>query len=423
MRFDTLDEWLAWQQTLHVKAIDLGLDRVEAVYDRLGLDKIATHIISVAGTNGKGSTVAYYETWLKNNGFRVASYTSPHLLHYNERIKLNLEAVSDQQLCVAFDRVDQARCHTELTYFEFGTLAALLLISEFLPDYAILEIGLGGRLDAVNIIDADLAHITTIGLDHQDWLGTSREQIGFEKAGILRDQMLAVCNDDNPPDSVLTELERHSCQYQLMGRDYSVEWLNDSQIQWQTAQRTLTLKPLLSGSHQAQNMGGVLAGLNLLGCLQDKSDKTIIESFAGVSCAGRLQQVETSLPVSLLVDVGHNQDAAYMLASYLNDNRPRGRVIVLLGMLEDKDQLAFVEAMKTIVDEWWLLSLDVPRGLSAGELALKINSAVKPVQLFKSVKKVMEYAMSSLNNQDILLVTGSFITVEAVFNSTFVTLD
>jgi dihydrofolate synthase/folylpolyglutamate synthase len=202
MRFHTLDEWLDWQIQLHSKSIDLGLERVSEVASRLQISHIAKYVITVAGTNGKGSTVACYENWLSRAGYSVASYTSPHLLRYNERIRLDLKMIADEPLCEAFEAVEQARQGTALTYFEYGTLAAFWLIQRHNPDYAILEVGLGGRLDAVNIIDADLVHLTSIGIDHQGWLGDSREKIGFEKAGVLRQGIRVVCNYSVLPLSV-----------------------------------------------------------------------------------------------------------------------------------------------------------------------------------------------------------------------------
>lgn len=423
MRFQTLQDWLAWQQTLHVKNIALGLERVEQVYARLPIDRVAHKVITIAGTNGKGSSVAYYETWLKNRGYRVASYTSPHLLHYNERVKLNQQAVTDDQLCAAFDLVEQARGDTELTYFEFGTLAALLIISDFRPDFAILEIGLGGRLDAVNIIDPDLAHLTHIGLDHQEWLGSSREQIGFEKAGILRDKGLAICNDHQPPESVISALQRRRCVFLQLGQHYDYAMKTADQILWQGPRTTVAIRLPLAGEHQAQNISGVLAGLELLGCLQDLSADTINSAFSGVSCPGRLQTLESKLNSKLIVDVGHNPDAAVQLSAFLQKKSRQGKVVVLLGMLEDKDSVNFVRTLLDVVDEWWLLNLDVPRGLSASALAQRIEDEVARPHLFESMQAAMDYAMSSLNNQDILLITGSFMTVEAALNSTFVTLE
>jgi dihydrofolate synthase / folylpolyglutamate synthase len=414
MRFDNLDAWLDWQQQLNPKSISLGLDRVSRVFQRLQLNGIK-RVITVAGTNGKGSTVAYYESWLKNAGFSVVSYTSPHLLHYNERIKINLLPASDQQLCEAFDRIDQVREDIQLTYFEFGTLAALVLMSDYAPDFSILEVGLGGRLDAVNIIDADLAHLTPIGLDHHDWLGNDRETIGAEKAGILRKGCLAVCSDSHPPDSVLGQLDTLECNYSLAGRDYQYQWIDDQSIHWQGRENELQLIPPLTGGHQAQNISGVLAGLELLGCLEGLENDRITANFSGVSCTGRLQTLDyPDCAGRLVVDVGHNQQAAQVIASFLKTLKPQHKVTVLLGMLEDKDSVAYVAELSAFVDEWWLVSLSGERGLTAEQLFQRLSSLqLNHVQLFESVNAALSDAMPSVGNQDILLVTGSFLTVEA----------
>ncbi|MFT5658098.1 MAG: dihydrofolate synthase/folylpolyglutamate synthase, partial [Gammaproteobacteria bacterium] len=265
MRFNTLNEWLDWQLLLHFKSIDLGLERVSAVATRLGIDNIAGKVITVAGTNGKGSTVASYEAWLHNAGYSVASYTSPHLLQYNERIKFNREMVSDDMLCAAFDAIDQARGEVALTYFEFGTLAALWLMQLKQPDFALLEVGLGGRLDAVNIIDADLVHLTSIGIDHQSWLGDSREKIGYEKAGVLRENIPVVCNDSNPPQSVIDEITRLHCNSLQYQRDFSMQKMDlDGYYRWKGLDQEFSISPILPGTHQVQNIAGVVAGLNLL---------------------------------------------------------------------------------------------------------------------------------------------------------------
>jgi dihydrofolate synthase / folylpolyglutamate synthase len=415
MRFDTLADWLDWQQQLNPKSIALGLDRVSSVFQRLQLDGIK-RVITVAGTNGKGSTVAYYESWLKNAGFSVASYTSPHLLHYNERIRINLIPVSDRLLCDAFDRIDQVREDIQLTYFEFGTLAALVLMSDYAPDFSILEVGLGGRLDAVNIIDADLAHLTPIGLDHQSWLGIDRETIGAEKAGILRKGCLAVCSDSHPPISVLGRLDTLACNYSLAGRDYQYQWIDDQTIQWKGREKEAKLIPPLAGRHQAQNVSGVLAGLELLGCLEGLESDHIAGNFLDVSCAGRLQTLNYPVCAGrLLVDVGHNQQAAQVIASYLKTLKPQHRVTVLLGMLDDKDSVAYVAELSEFVDEWWLVSLPGDRGLTAEQLFQRLSSQqLNNVHLFESANKALSDGMPSLDNQDILLATGSFLTVEAV---------
>ena len=413
MRFNTLNEWLDWQLLLHFKSIDLGLERVLAVASMLGINKIANKVITVAGTNGKGSTVASYETWLHNAGFTVASYTSPHLLQYNERIKLNREMASDEMLCAAFDAIDQARGDIALTYFEFGTLAALWLMQQRKPDFAILEVGLGGRLDAVNIIDADLVHLTSIGIDHQSWLGDTREKIGFEKAGVLREHIPVVCNDSDPPQSVLNEICRLHCRSLQYQRDFSMHKTEAGSYLWKGLDLEFEITPVLPGTHQVQNLAGVVAGLNLLLDKDQISPTKINKNFEGTKLIGRFQQVETSLASDVYVDVGHNHDAAKALAENLSILKPdSGRLIVLLGMLDDKESLKFVDELSSIVDEWWLLTLDCDRGLKADQLQQRISTCVSVDKCFDFVAHSLEHALSSLTNQDIMLVTGSFVTVE-----------
>ena len=398
---------------LHDKAIELGLDRVSRVAGRLGLTKVAQQVITVAGTNGKGSSVAAYENWLYRAGYSVASYTSPHLLEYNERVKHNLEPVSDADLCAAFDAVESVRDDTALTYFEYGTLAALYLIQQWQPEYAILEVGLGGRLDAVNIIDADLVHITPIGLDHQTWLGNDREKIGYEKAGVLRAGMAVVLNDPDPPRSVLEEIERLNCTCLQYGRDFNMTLQSDGELLWRYRDLEIQLDNVLPGSHQAHNLAGVVAGLSLLSILDKYDAGQVRDLFHGTHLVGRLQLLESPLACRLYIDVGHNQDAARVLASNLAAiKRPGERLVVLLGMLVDKQPDLFVEAMKHEVDGWWLTTLDSDRGLSAAQLASRIESRVTAEHLFDSVAEAFDHALSSLGNQDIMLVTGSFITVE-----------
>ena len=324
MRPRTLEQWLTWQMALHDKAIDLGLERVAEVGRRLGLARIGGRVVTVAGTNGKGSSVAAYETWLHKAGYSVASYTSPHILRYNERLKRNLEPVADADLCAAFAAVEAARGETTLTYFEFGTLAALRLIGDWDPDFAILEVGLGGRLDAVNIVDPDLAHLTPIGLDHQAWLGDNRELIGYEKAGILRDAIPVVVNDADPPRSVSAEIERRGCRELRLGRDYEFSVLDDRRIHWRGAGFEFELMPVLPGRHQAHNLAGVVAGLSQLLPLAEYPPQRVAEFFAGTRIAGRFESVASPLPCPLFLDVGHNPDAARVLADCIAERRPAG---------------------------------------------------------------------------------------------------
>ncbi|MDH5355027.1 MAG: bifunctional tetrahydrofolate synthase/dihydrofolate synthase [Gammaproteobacteria bacterium] len=415
MRFNRLDDWLEWQLSLHSQAIELGLERVSAVASKLGIENIASTVITVAGTNGKGSTVASYETWLHAAGYSVASYTSPHLLCYNERIKFNLEMVSDSELCQAFEAIDQARGDVVLTYFEFGTLAALWLMKNNPPDFAILEVGLGGRLDAVNIIDADMVHLTSIGIDHQSWLGDSREKIGFEKAGVLRTGIPVICNDIEPPQSVQDEIHRLGCQCQQFQKDFKIQKLTgQNRLSWQSGDLVLEITQILPGIHQQQNLAGVVAGLHRLLDLNRFDNSVIQQNFENTTLAGRFQLVKSNIPAEVYIDVGHNQDAAAALAENLSlIKRAGGRVVVLLGMLDDKDSVAFVGELGDVVDEWWLLSLTGDRGLSADNLAGRISPQVQIQQRFVDVNTALNHALSSLGNQDIMLVTGSFVTVES----------
>jgi dihydrofolate synthase/folylpolyglutamate synthase len=418
MRPNTLEQWLQWQTTLHDQAIDLGLARVREVADRLDIGKIAQRVVTVAGTNGKGSTVAAYENWLFRSGYSVASYTSPHLLKYNERIKYNLQAATDAELCAAFEAVEDARGDTALTYFEYGTLAALHFMQTRQPDFAILEVGLGGRLDAVNVIDPDLVHLTPIGLDHQAWLGDDRESIGYEKAGVLRRGVDVVLNDPDPPRSVLAEIDRLGCHCLQCGRDFRLLEQDGTQFLWQGGDREVWLENVLLGDHQAHNLAGVVAGLSLLMPLQQYSDAALRDGFSGTQIAGRLQTLPSPLSCRLMVDVGHNQDAARVLAQSLGQLRSaHGKVIVLLGMLQDKQPELFVEALRSTVDEWWLLSLGSERGLQAGELAARIGSQVVPKLQFEQAGDALDHALSSLSNQDIMLATGSFLTVESLLQA------
>jgi dihydrofolate synthase/folylpolyglutamate synthase len=414
MRFDSLEQWLDWQLRLHVKAIDLGLDRVSEVAGRLHIESIASKVITVAGTNGKGSTVACYENWLSSAGFSVASYTSPHLLRYNERIKLDTLPVDDELLCQAFAAVELARQDTALTYFEFGTLAALWLIQKHQPDYAILEVGLGGRLDAVNVIDPDLVHLTSISIDHQNWLGDSREKIGFEKAGVLRSRVPVVCNDDQPPQSVLDEIDRLDCPSLQYARDFFIHEADIADhYDWEGPDLHFSLIPPLPGRHQLQNLAGVVAGLSLLLPLKQYQPQTVSDYFSGTELAGRFQRLQTNLAADVYIDVGHNPDAARAIAQNLASiKNPAGRIVVLLGMLEDKQSREFVTEFAQVADSWWLLSLDCDRGLSADALEQRITSQVKVTEKFEQAEIAVNAALSSLRNQDIMLVTGSFATVE-----------
>ncbi len=413
MRFDHLQQWLDWQNELHGQVIDLGLERVRAVAERLQINRIARQQVIVAGTNGKGSTVAAYEQWLSRQGYRVGCYTSPHLLHYNERIRFNGEMAGDREICQAFDAIDQARGDISLTYFEFGTLAALWLIKREMPDFALLEVGLGGRLDAVNIIDADLVHLTPIGLDHQAWLGNDRESIGFEKAGVLRESIPVIVADLDPPQSVMQQIKKLNCRASRIQSDFTIEQVAGRDFVWHCGDRKLPLHSPLYGEHQIQNLAAVVAGLDELLYLSRFDDNNIGNKFSGLQLAGRFQQVRSSPRV--FVDVGHNEDASRVLAACLDDLRqPGDSVTVLLGMLEDKDCVAFASGLREVVDHWHLLSLQGERGLAALALKQRLAEVVAVEHCFESAAEALDALLISARDTDIILVTGSFFTVEAL---------
>ncbi|MFT5503546.1 MAG: dihydrofolate synthase/folylpolyglutamate synthase [Gammaproteobacteria bacterium] len=415
MRFENLDDWLQWQMSLHHKAIDLGLDRVQQVAQNLSINQIADKVIIIAGTNGKGSTVAAYESWLVNAGFRVGSYTSPHLLKYNERIRINRCEVSDWDLCLAFDAIDTARGEVALTYFEFGTLAALWLIQLEKPDFALLEVGLGGRLDAVNIIDADMVHLTNIGIDHQSWLGDTRELIGFEKAGVLRNGIPVIANDSDLPRSVQSEIKAKHCFLAQFEKDFSVEKVTDKTggFKWTCEDLDFDLVSPLAGDHQIQNLAAVVAGLAQWFDLSKIDSIEMNRRFEGTYLAGRFESVDAGLPAKTWIDVGHNRDAAKVLAHNLATlKKSANRVIVLLGMLEDKNPEEFVQKLQSVVDEWWLITLGGDRGLSAAELTLRVGNNIQVSVALNDLDELRRYALSNLTNEDILLVTGSFLTIE-----------
>ncbi len=424
MRFPTLNEWLDWQLTLHWQKIELGLNRIQQVANRLGLNTIAKHTIIVAGTNGKGSTVAYYAQFLQAAGYSVGCYTSPHLMRYNERISINSQAASDDQIMQAFHQIDEARGDISLSYFEFGTLAALLCIQQAEIDVAILEVGLGGRLDAVNIIDADLVHFTPIGIDHTAWLGDTRELIGFEKAGVLRKQCQVVCNDLNPPLSLVKQIKKQSDSVVYINDQYS---FNAQSNKFYCDDVEINLENLaLVGEHQKLNCSGVLAGLMLLNQgLYFKQD-VFQNALKHMSLKGRFETVTKNETRKIIVDVGHNDDAADVLVKQLMLEAPK-HCVMILGMLADKNATNFTDKLAEIVDHCICIGLEGDRALSADELSVKINTEKMSKEISLNMADALSKAETYLshsnskkdtfNHQDIIIVTGSFHTVEAYFSS------
>ncbi|MBK7081452.1 MAG: bifunctional tetrahydrofolate synthase/dihydrofolate synthase [Betaproteobacteria bacterium] len=412
----TLSGWLAYLETLHPKAIAMGLERVRAVAARLG-SELHCPVITVAGTNGKGSTCAMLASVLRCGGYRVGLYTSPHLLRYNERMRLDGRAVDDDALVAAFNAVEDARLGTDpvppLTQFEFGTLAALWLFARAAPDAVILEVGLGGRLDAVNIVDADVAVVTTVDLDHLDYLGPTRESIGREKAGIFRAGRPAVCGDAAPPATLVEHAREIGAPLLQIGRDYGyvVEG-----TQWQYhgpgGRRFGLAFPALRGAYQLANAATVLAALGLLGDRLPLPAAALRDGLLAVELPGRFQ-VLPGRP-TLVLDVGHNPQAARALAAALGTMGYHPRSLAVFGMLADKDIAGVVAALQRRIDRWHVATLPGPRGASAATLRAALVAAgvaAQAIHEFDDVAAALAAAQGEADEADRIIVFGSFLTV------------
>lgn len=411
MRFPTLDAWLTWQETLHPSAIELGLERPGRVFEALNLGRTNHAVITVAGTNGKGSSVAMLESILLGAGYRVGCYTSPHLLRYNERVRLNGEPVSDQVLCEAFERIDQARGETSLTYFEFGTLAAMDIFARADLGVVVLEVGMGGRLDAVNLQDADVALVTAIDVDHAAWLGDDREAIGREKAGVFRPQCPAVCSDPKPPLSLLqyarelgTELYRLDEEFHYRAGDHRWRWDGP------TVSYDELPFPALHGKFQLQNAAGVLMALALLGERLPVSREHIEEGLKRVSLPGRFQPL-TGV-VTTFVDVAHNPQSAEALAANLKQTPVVGQTHAVVGMLADKDIPEVLKPLLEVIDFWYPATLEVPRGAQASLLIESLTALGVAVECgYPSVDEALADASGKARPDDRIVIFGSFYTV------------
>jgi dihydrofolate synthase/folylpolyglutamate synthase len=408
----SLTDWLTWQETLHPRKIDLGLERVARVAGRMQLLAPEHGVITVAGTNGKGSSIAMLEAILLSAGYRTGCYSSPHLLRYNERIRIAGNEVDDATLCAAFDAVDRARGDTSLSYFEFGTLAALFIFSQSSLDIALLEVGMGGRLDAVNILDADVALVTSIDIDHSAWLGEEREAIGREKAGIFRAGRPAICSDTEPPTSVFRQAQTLSARWYAPGSGF--DWARTAGgWSWQTSGKTCEDLPLpaLSGSHQLDNAAGVLMVLETLAERFTIPRTAIEQGLRTVALPGRCQVLSGA--VETILDVAHNPGSAEILAQLLRNRSVRGHTRLVLGMLADKDVAAFTAALAPVVNDWYLASLSGDRGRSAQDLQQQIcdNGVHGMARQFPDVATAFKRAQADAEEGDRVVVCGSFVTV------------
>lgn len=410
MRFETLAEWLAWQETLHPTVIDLGLERVSAVAARLGLLTPKHIVITVAGTNGKGSSVALLESILVNAGHRVGSYTSPHILSYNERIRIDRQPVADADLMLAFEHIDQARGDISLSYFEFGTLAAMELFQHAALDVALLEVGLGGRLDAVNIQDADVALVTGIGIDHVEWLGPDRESIGREKAGIFRAGRPAICSDPAPPESVRATAAGLAADWYALNERFGFDVRAAGWEWWGPGIRMMELPmPALPGPIQVQNAAGVLMVLH---CLGERLPVTLQATHTGLQqmrLRGRFEIVPG--PIECIFDVAHNPHAAEQLAAALAARPCHGRTLAVCGMLADKDAAGVAATLSDQIQAWYLGGLEGARGQSAQRLAERMGVADQNTHLYADVPAAYAAAHAAAQTGDRILVFGSFHTI------------
>jgi dihydrofolate synthase/folylpolyglutamate synthase len=411
-KFHTLQEWLAWQETLHPSEIELGLERIRQVLQTLHPGAPGFRLITVGGTNGKGSSVAMLEAIYLAAGYRVGSYTSPHLVQYNERIRIDGAEVSDEALVGAFERVDGARGETSLTYFEFGTLAAIDLFTRQPLDLVILEVGMGGRLDAVNILDPDVALVSNVDLDHTAWLGEDREAIGFEKAGIYRP---AIFNDAEPPQRLCHHAEAIGAKLLILGRDYGFEMQEQQWRFWYgEMQRTGLPFPALRGTFQVKNAAGVAMAVEALQAMLPVSSAQLRQGLLSARVAGRVQVLDG--PCEVVLDVAHNPHAAAVLAETLAGHPVRGCCHAVVAMLEDKDIPAVLRQLCVLVDVWHPAGLAVSRGSSALAMASALSSACGDarVEMHATVAEAYRAALAEVEEGDRLLVFGSFHTVAEV---------
>lgn len=422
----TLAGWLAHLENLHPKGqagIELGLDRVRQVKAALGQSETCP-VILVGGTNGKGSTCCYLEAILKKAGYRVGCYTSPHLLRYNERVRINGQPVSDTQLCQAFARVEAARGDVALTYFEFGTLAAWEVFAAEGLDAIVLEIGLGGRLDAVNVYEPDVSIITGIALDHMDWLGNSREAIGFEKAGIYREGKPALCSDPKPPQSLLDHAATIGADLRLLGRDFGFDRSPENRAQWRywlrqgTQQQRRSLGyPGLRGATQLYNASAAITALECLKHRIPVPMQAIREGLIEAELPGRFQ-VLPGRP-AIVLDVGHNPQAIAVLEDNLGGMGFFQNTYAILGMLADKDIAAAIAPLKGKVDHWFAASLAGPRGTLAEQLAeiIRASDVGGEVSCHESPAAALAAVQEIAGDNDRILAFGSFYTVAGVLHA------
>jgi dihydrofolate synthase/folylpolyglutamate synthase len=410
----SLADWLAYLEQLHPSAIDMGLDRSRAVAQRMGLSRPAPQVITVTGTNGKGSTCAFLAALLQEHGLKVGVYSSPHLMRYNERVQVAGVEASDAELCQAFTAVEAARGEISLTYFEMGTLAAFWLFQHAALDAVVLEVGLGGRLDAVNLIDADLALVTSIGIDHAEWLGDTRESVAFEKAGIFRAGKPALCGDIDPPQSLLSQAARLAAPLFLRGRDYdlSIEGQCWSWFGVNARGEALRLESLPLLDLPMENAALALQAFALLD-LPWQAEQ-IASALASTRVTGRLDRRTLNWqgkPLTLLLDVGHNPHAAEYLAQRLSGRALTGKRLAVFGLLVDKDLAGVVTPLLGQVQAWAVAPLPTVRTRPASELHAYLHDCGAQVTAHADVQAALQAQCARASAGDEILLFGSFYCV------------
>jgi dihydrofolate synthase/folylpolyglutamate synthase len=419
MRFDNLADWLRWQETLHPSRIELRLERVGSVWSRLGPARFPCPVITVGGTNGKGSCVAYLDACYRAAGYRTCVYTSPHLLRYNERIVIDGEPCADDAICAAFARIDEARGDTPLTYFEFGTLAALDLFVRAAPEVALLEVGLGGRLDAVNIIDSDVAVVTGIGRDHMAWLGEHPDQIAFEKAGIFRADRPAVIGQREAPARLRGRAEEIGAKPLQLGREF--DWLAGAgHWQWRGpdgAAHVALPPPALRGQFQYDNAAAALCAAH---CLQPRLPVPVAavrQAMHRVKLTGRFTVLQGQ--PSWVLDVAHNEGSARVLARNLAALACAGARHAVFGVMADKEAAAIVRELASVIDRWHLAPAPGSRAMPIADLEDAVADAAPgaPRVCYADVDEALRAAAAAAQAQDCVVVFGSFTLVEAALRN------
>ena len=383
----TLNEWLDWQESLHTQEIDLGLERIQRVYQQLFPNGVPFQVITVAGTNGKGSTIAFIDSIYQQSDFKVGAFTSPHLIKYNERFSINGEIVDDESICQAFDTIEALRNDTSITYFEFSTLAALVIFANEKVDVAILEVGLGGRLDSVNIVDPNVSIITNIAIDHTDYLGDTREAIGFEKAGIMRSDTPCICGDKNPPISIQKQADDIGALLLFISEPY---------------QGAITLK----GEHQQFNAALAIEAVNQLQQLLPLGQNQLYQGLEKANILARFQ-VETLNDKTIVLDVAHNEAAIKALAEILKvEETP---TLAIFSALKDKNIELMINAIESCIDEWLIVPLSVNRAIRTQDLVDKFSLSSK-ITTCKDMASAIHQALNTQQYQRVVIF-GSFHTV------------